>query len=56
MAIKTRTLESLLKEAVTSDYWEEDALEYLEDRSIVPCSHSRASILSQAWQRGWRPN
>jgi hypothetical protein len=55
MATKTRTLESLLKEAVTSDAFEEDAMDYLEDHRIALYSHSRISIISQAWKAGWRP-
>jgi hypothetical protein len=55
MATLPRTLDQLLAESVTSDFWEEDAIEYLEDRRIAPVSHSRRAILTQAWNRGWRP-
>jgi hypothetical protein len=56
MITKTRRLASILKEAEFSDLLEEDALDYLSDRRIVPTSHSRTNILCQAFKAGWRPN
>lgn len=49
------SLEDLLKSCSSSDYYEEEAQEYLEDKDITLNSHSRESLYRQAWKAGWRP-
>lgn len=49
------TLASLLLEAEQSDFFEEVASEFLEDKGIPLYSHSRQAIISLAWRNGWRP-
>ena len=55
MKATATTIEALLQASIHSDLLEEEAQEYLEDRQVPLRSHSRASILSQAFQLGWRP-
>jgi hypothetical protein len=52
---KKFTLAALLLEAETSDWREEDATEFLWDQGIKLISHSRQSIIRQAWAAGWCP-
>ena len=49
-------LYALLELAKTSDYHEEPAWEYLEDRQIPVLSHSRQYVITRAYNAGWRPN
>jgi hypothetical protein len=50
------TLDSLLLQAETSDFFEEAASEFLEDKGVPLFSHSRQAIISLAWRHGWRPS
>jgi hypothetical protein len=49
------TLDDLLAHADSSDYYEEEAQEYLEDNHIPITSHDRKTLYIQAWKAGWRP-
>jgi hypothetical protein len=49
-------LEELLQESDSSDYYEEEAQEYLEEKTIPITSHNRSALYTQAWRAGWRPN
>ena len=49
------SLEALLLEAETSDFYEEIASDFLWDKGIPLLSHSRQAIVRQAWRSGWRP-
>ena len=48
-------LNDLLATADSTDYYEEEAQEYLEDQGIPIISHSRTALYTQAWEAGWRP-
>jgi hypothetical protein len=48
-------LQRLLHEAVTDDFHEESAIEFLEDRAINYFSHSRQYLIELAYRNGWRP-
>jgi hypothetical protein len=50
------TLQELLSHAISSDEHEEDAQDFLDDRRIPYGSHSRQSLITCAWQHGWRPD
>jgi len=49
------TLDDILKTSPSSDYYEEDAQDYLEENQIPLKSHNRNAIYRQAWKAGWRP-
>ena len=48
-------LQRLLHEAITDDFHEESAIEYLEDHGIYFYSHSRQYLIELAYRNGWRP-
>jgi hypothetical protein len=49
-------LEKLLQESDSSDYYEEEAEEYLQKQNIQVTSHNRRALYTKAWNTGWRPN
>lgn len=53
--MKKMTLKQLLKDSITSDYWEEDAEDFLSKKGIKLPSMFRETIYKVAWKTGWRP-
>ena len=51
----TSQLQQLLAEAEHDDYYEEPAIEFLEERGIYFYSHNRCYLIELAWRNGWRP-
>ena len=49
------TLQYLLNTAYDSDFYEEEAEDFLSDKGIILPSMSRAAIYKLAWRNGWRP-
>lgn len=49
------TLADILETSSSSDYYEEEAQEYLEDQGLRVQSHSREALYRKAWKAGWRP-
>ena len=48
-------LRTVLEISTCSDIYEEPAMDYIEDHNIPIYSHSRAHIVSTAFEKGWRP-
>jgi hypothetical protein len=51
----TITLQYLLNTADNSDFYEEEAEDFLSDKKINIPSMSRTAIYKLAWRNGWRP-
>ena len=49
------TLQYLLNNADNSDFYEEEAEDFLADKGIILPSMSRTVIYKLAWRNGWRP-
>jgi hypothetical protein len=49
------SLRYLLRNANNSDFYEEEAEDYLSDKGIRVPSMSRTTIYKLAWRNGWRP-
>lgn len=49
------TLQYLLNTADDSDFYEEDAEDFLSDKGIRLPSMSRTVIYKLAWRNGWKP-
>jgi len=49
------TLQYLLNTSDDSDFYEEEAEDYLADKGIKLPSMSRRTIYKLAWENGWRP-
>ena len=49
------TLQYLLNTADDSDFYEEEAEDFLSDKGIRLPSMSRTVIYKLAWRNGWRP-
>ena len=49
------TLQYLLASADHSDFYEEEAEDFLSDKGIILPSMSRKFIYKLAWRNGWRP-
>ena len=49
------TLQAILSLSITSDQYEEDAQDYLDDHSIPYSTHNRQALITLAYRNGWRP-
>ena len=49
------TLQYLLDSTDYTDFYEEEAEDYLNDKGIKLPSMSRRTIYKLAWENGWRP-
>ena len=49
------TLQYLLNTAYDTDFYEEEAEDYLSDKRIICPSMSRTTLYKLAWRNGWRP-
>jgi hypothetical protein len=49
------TLQYLLNTAYDSDFFEEEAEDYLADKGIRVPTMNRLALYKLAWRNGWRP-